>query len=126
MTRYPYTTPFAETMVKLGLVGGRSGSVVLTADECHSLEKVYGFDAAEAGNPLHQAGDFRNLMRHASHDGLRLVAYMARHMERGQDPVRFLGQLLLEAGFDVPNDVEWITEGDSHVHPSWDQVVGAG
>lgn len=42
--------------------------------------------------------------------GLRVVSYMARLLKPGEDPVRFLGKLLMDAGFDVPNDVEWLND----------------
>lgn len=47
------------------------------------------------------AGDLRNLFRHAEADGLRLSAYIARFVEPGQDPVQVLHGLLLDAGCDV-------------------------
>jgi|OM-RGC.v1.028187788 hypothetical protein len=106
MTRRVTTTPHAEKMITLGLSGGYHEAVLLTSDEHRALEKVYGF-TRERECEFVAAGNFRNLMRHASHDGLRVIAYMARFLEPGEDPVRFIGQLLMDAGFDVPNDVEW-------------------
>lgn len=58
--------------------------------------------------PIMQAGADRNVVRHAEADGLRLVAYLARFVPAGSDPIKTLIQALAEAGFDVPyEDVEW-------------------
>lgn len=54
------------------------------------------------------AGDGRNMFRHAQNDGLRLMAFLARFVEPGLDPLKTLVQLVSDAGWDVdPEDVEW-------------------
>jgi hypothetical protein len=59
----------------------------------------------------HQAGADRNMMRHAECDGLRLVAWLAKHVEPGKDPLKTLVQLAMDAGYDVdPADVDWVEE----------------
>lgn len=57
---------------------------------------------------LMQAGADRNTFRYAREDGMRLIAWLARYCEPGQDPLKVLVQLCVDAGFDVePEDVEW-------------------
>ena len=62
--------------------------------------------------PLMQAGADNNALRHAACDGMRLLAWLARHVEPGKDPVQELVRLAVDAGWDVdPCDVEW-AQGD--------------
>ena len=57
---------------------------------------------------FHQAGANRNVMRHVSHDGVRLVAWIAKFCDPGQDPMKVLIQMAIDAGFDVdPEDVDF-------------------
>ena len=57
---------------------------------------------------LMQAGADRNVLRDAECDGLRLLAYLARFVPVGEDPVKTLVQLASESGWDTnPSDVEW-------------------
>jgi hypothetical protein len=59
--------------------------------------------------PFYQAGADRNAIRHAQVDGLRLLAWFARFVPAGEDPIKTLIQLALDAGWDVdPADVTWI------------------
>jgi predicted NAD/FAD-dependent oxidoreductase len=51
-------------------------------------------------------------------DGLRLVAWLARYVEPGKDPLRTLVELACQAGWDVdPIDMGWAqgTDGVSGV-----------
>lgn len=58
--------------------------------------------------PFFQAGADINAGRHAEHDGLRLIAWLARYVEPGADPLKTLVYMAIEAGVDVdPADVEW-------------------
>lgn len=58
--------------------------------------------------PLMQAGADRNAMRHAEADGLRLLAWIAKFVSPGEDPLKTLVQLAGDAGYDVdPADTEW-------------------
>lgn len=55
-----------------------------------------------------QAGADLNALRHAEADGLRLLAWIARHVPPGGDPLKILVQLAMDAGWDVdPEDVDW-------------------
>lgn len=61
--------------------------------------------------PFMQAGATRNMLRHADCDGLRMVAWLAKHVEPGSDPLKTLVQLASEAGWDVdPVDYAWANE----------------
>ncbi len=57
-----------------------------------------------------RAGSSRNLSRWAERDGLRVMAFLSRLLETGEDPVRFVGRLCMEAGYEVPGDPEWYLE----------------
>jgi hypothetical protein len=71
--------------------------------------------------PLYQAGADRNTVRHAEADGLRLLAWIAKYVPEGEDPLKTLVQLASEAGFEVdPADAAWangdeVTEEDSEM-----------
>jgi len=57
---------------------------------------------------LMQAGSDRNAMRHAEADGLRLLAWLAKFVPAGEDPLKHLIQAASDAGWDVdPSDLEW-------------------
>jgi hypothetical protein len=57
---------------------------------------------------LAQAGADRNALRHAEVDGLRMLAWIARHVPPGEDPVKTLVAMAICADWDVdPADVEW-------------------
>jgi len=47
------------------------------------------------------AGEDINVMRRASLDGLRLIGLLAKFLEPGEDPVRYVHDLLIDAGLDV-------------------------
>ncbi len=58
--------------------------------------------------PFMQAGADRNAIRHAEADGIRLLAWLARYVEPGQDPLKLLVQMARDSGFDVdPQDMDW-------------------
>lgn len=48
-----------------------------------------------------ESGDDRNLMRLASHDGRRVMAFLARFLEPDEDPVSLIARALSDMGFDV-------------------------
>ncbi|HZL96042.1 MAG TPA: hypothetical protein VFB99_20460 [Vicinamibacterales bacterium] len=55
-----------------------------------------------------QAGADRDVFRHAELDGLRLLAWIARYVPPGEDPLKSLVMLASDAGWDVdPDDVAW-------------------
>lgn len=60
-----------------------------------------------------QAGADRNMARHAESDGVRLMAWLAKFVPAGEDPLKTLIQLASDAGLDVaPEDNEWAQEED--------------
>ena len=62
----------------------------------------------ESPHKLLQAGADINAMRHASVDGLRVVAWLAKYLEAEADPLKLVVQLASEAGYDVdPEDYAW-------------------
>lgn len=58
--------------------------------------------------PWLRAGSTVNVYRWVQRDGLRVMAFLARYLEKGQDPVKLVAQLCIEAGYDVPDDHDWI------------------
>ena len=56
----------------------------------------------EAIRKMHQAGSDRNLLRHVRSDGLRVMAFLSKYLERHEDPVEFLEGLCSEVGLDCP------------------------
>lgn len=61
--------------------------------------------------PLMQAGADRNLYRHVQGDGLRLAAYIAKFCQPGEDPLKVLVRMAIDAGYAVePEDATWAEE----------------
>ncbi len=54
------------------------------------------------------SGSVRNMFRDAAADGLRLAALIARFVKPGDDPVRVLAGLMIDAGWDVGVDPAWV------------------
>lgn len=64
--------------------------------------------------PLMQAGADRNALRAAEADGLRLLAWIAKYVPAGDDPLAHLVQAAVAAGWDVdPEDVEWADDSEA-------------
>lgn len=94
----------------IGLLGGITyQTVAISTDEARSLERLYGFTPDEPG--IMQHGATRNMLRHAEADGLRMVAWFARFIPPGEDPLKYLVQLTVERGWDItPEDVAWAAD----------------
>lgn len=74
--------------------------------------------------PLYQAGADRNAIRHAEADGLRLLAWIAKYVPAGEDPLKTLVQLASESGFDVePADTDWANEEEGSEENDLDVAV---
>lgn len=109
------TNKFDEDMVGitprssevLSFAGGvRLGGVTLTKTQFKSLVELYEVEPEQ--DTLLQSGVDRNVLRHASHDGLRLLAWLAEYVPKGTDPLKFLVQLTVDVGLDVDHsDAEW-------------------
>jgi hypothetical protein len=66
------------------------------------------FDAKGAA-AFFDAGDHRNLFRHVTHDALRIMAFLAPFLQKGEDPVKLVAQLCIDAGYDVGYEVvDWL------------------
>lgn len=89
--------------------GTRRGSVLLSPDQMKALRTWLGFRGVshEEDNLFSIAADDLSVMRFAERHGLRMVAYIAKHLQCGEDPVSVLNQLMVDAGWDVP---EWEEE----------------
>lgn len=60
-----------------------------------------------------QAHADRDALRHAVADGLRLLAWLAKYVPSGSDPLKALIQIASDAGWDVDLvDYEWATAED--------------
>jgi hypothetical protein len=80
-----------------------------TSDERRDHEnRVRAWKAWSDPRRFHQAGADANMMRYAEEDGLRIVAWLAKFVEPGSDPLKALVSLAADAGWDVdPVDVAW-------------------
>lgn len=106
------TTMDANMIELLGQYARQDG-VAFTAEQVKNLKKIYDFDESD-DNILTQAGDQRNLMRYVQADGMRVMAFLARYLEPGEDPVRVVQDLFMQTGFDVP-DFDWDYKGDEDI-----------
>jgi len=62
-----------------------------------------------------QAGADRNALRAAEADGLRLLAWIAKFVPAGEDPLAHLVQAAIAFGWDVdPEDVEWANDQEAN------------
>ena len=107
------TTNSAAQMIQLLGAGIRHKSVSLTKDEFDSLRRYYQYHAED--NKLLQAGADKNCCKAIEHDGMRVMAAIAKYLEPLEDPVRFVQQLMVDAGYDVqmdedPLESEWDDE----------------
>jgi len=58
-------------------------------------------DNWEDPKALLQSGSDRNAMRYAESDGLRIIAWLAKYVPVGEDPLKLVIQFAIDAGFDV-------------------------
>jgi hypothetical protein len=105
------STPHAASMISLLGSGGYSGGVEVTADELAAIQKMYEVPVTDSNRPgeeLLRSGEVRHDLRRAQADGLRMVAWIARFVEPGEDPVKALVHLAVQAGWDVSaEDAAW-------------------
>jgi|APSaa5957512622_1039677.scaffolds.fasta_scaffold164042_1 hypothetical protein len=47
------------------------------------------------------AGSQVNMFKHVKCDGLRAMAYLAKFLEKGEDPVKLIANMAIDAGFDA-------------------------
>lgn len=88
------------------LFGGNSyRGVAFTKSQMEDLWKYYGFDGRfNSKSDLENDGAVRNLFRHIESDGLRLMAFLSKYLEREEDPVQMIAMALSDAGFDIDFD----------------------
>lgn len=103
--------PTAASMISI-LGGVLSESVVISGDQRRSLMGIYGFHEETEGPALElmKAAVNRDMFREAKRDGLRVMAVMARFIPKGQDPVKFVVQMMAEVGCDIGGLCEWADE----------------
>jgi len=100
------TTPKAEELISLLGAGASHKGCIFTRDEFRSLQKVY--EITDEEDPLMHAGATSNLFKHATDDGIRMVAWLSKYLPAGQDPLRTLIEMAIELGFEVdPEDVKY-------------------
>lgn len=103
-----------SSAMSLQLLGGRTyKDIAFTNDEFKAIQKLYGFTEEDEhpNKKLYQAGADRNAFRHAESDGLRLLAWLAKYLEPGQDPLKTLIQFAADSGVDVEySDIEYAEE----------------
>lgn len=108
-----FSTPRAKASTALFGPGPGVDGWILSQSEYRALMKLYGFyqEPVSATSPLIQAGNDRNLLRHATLDGQRMIAWLARYVEPGEDPVKLLIQMAAAYGMDVdPEDIDFSEE----------------
>lgn len=99
------TTPRTETLNHLLGSSIRYEGVVISKEEKKKLDILYGYEK--------EVGADRNMLRYAAHDGLRIMAWLARSAETGEDPLKLVIRMAIDQGFDVdPEDVAYADFGD--------------
>lgn len=82
------------------------------AEEKHK-RAMLAWDLWEDPRGLLQAGADRNAIRHAESDGLRIIAWLAKYVPTGEDPLKHVIQFASQAGLDVDtSDLDWADRSD--------------
>lgn len=103
----------AEQMALIGRPISR-GAVSLTRDEYSHLADLYGYKQEHV--KFLQSGADVNMMRHAETDGLRIMAWLARYVPAGEDPLKTVVLAMAEK-YDVdPADVAWANDVEDDEH----------
>lgn len=101
------STPFAEQSVKLLGPGLKHESLLISREELLALYKLYGMKPIDEDS-LQQQAQVRNLMRAATHDAMRVLSWLAQYMAGGEDPVKEVIRMAIDANYEVPpEDSEW-------------------
>ena len=104
MNEYP--TPSSQEEVETLQSGVRHQGVTVTFEQYEAIAKLYGLTSS--GSSVERAARQREAFRYAEHDGLRVLAFLAGFMEPGDDPVKAVVRLAVDAGWDVqPADAQW-------------------
>lgn len=76
--------------------------VSFSRDQQRELFRMYKVTPPSPEQPnLFQEGAWRNCTRYARTDGYRLVAFLARYCEEGEDPLSVVKRAMADAGYDV-------------------------
>jgi hypothetical protein len=94
------TTPRIATQLRILPTPLVYQGFALGVDEYAATKRLYQY--VDESNPLLQAAMQRDLARSIDSDGRRVVAYLAKHVEPGKDPLAFIISLLADTGVDVP------------------------
>lgn len=101
-TEHGSMTVDKESITMIKLLGGRTiEQVALTRGQEDALYKLYGYCPQPPRGELQRAARFRNMTRHARNDGMRVVAFLARFCQPGQDPLQIVRCAMSEVGYDV-------------------------
>lgn len=77
------------------------------AEEAYQMA-MKDWESWTSAHPLTQAGADRNCVREAKTDGLRLMAWLAKFVPAGTDPLKTLIQIVSQVGWDVESeDLAW-------------------
>ena len=105
------TCATSDSAAMIDLMGGDTFSgVSFSRDEIERLRTAYGYDFGGMST-FARSGSLLQLFRHVECDGLRVMAALAPHLERGEDPVRLVLRGLVAMGYDVMVDPEWVDGG---------------
>jgi len=112
--------PEAQDTIRILGSGETFEGVTFTRDQIRALEKLYKFNntisnyndnlRAVKVDRFEQAGSSRNLFRYTRSDGFRVMAILAKYLEPGEDPVKFIVRLLSSQGYDIGTLIEWADE----------------
>ena len=109
------STPLAAEMIDLLGSGFNAGGVAMSPRETLAVGRLYNrLDLSkEKGDVLIQAGHDMGVIRDAERDGKRIVAWLAKHVEPGEDPLKLVIRMAIEFGLEVEApDVDWCGYGD--------------
>ena len=107
------STPMAAEAIDLLGPGAVDHGVAISRDEFAEIGALYGAGSDGVAHPLAPEGGDRNLLRQARHDGLRILAWVARFVPPGTDPLATVVQAFVDAKFEVPQgEAEWACGDD--------------
>ncbi len=98
-------TPSDIPVVKL-LGGFTLEGFTYTEGQARRIGKHYGIEIPRVNrkvdtNDLARTGAWKDAARHATRDGLRIMAVISEYLEEGQDPVEFIVSQLRDLDYDV-------------------------
>jgi hypothetical protein len=65
---------------------------------------------------LFHAGSFRNMTREIINDGIRVMAFLSKYLDKNEDPVNLVAKAFINAGYDVTDELwDEETEGEENI-----------